>query len=194
MEKNILNDIPTAAQFGEEMKRLSYKQNMRRSVVSTVSALLVIAALAIIISTMVMPVFRVTGTGMAPTLNNDEYIICSKITDIKQGDIVAFYYNNKVLLKRVIGTPGDTVDISEDGTVTVNDVVADEPYLSEKALGECAIDLPYQVPENRLFVMGDHRAVSIDSRSTSVGCIADENVIGKVVMRIYPFDSIGKIK
>lgn len=192
MEKNIIKDIPTAKQFEAEMKRLKYKRNMRRSVISTVSALLVAASLAVIISTMLLPVLRVTGTSMSPTLNNDEYVICSKLSNIKQGDIVAFYYNNKVLLKRVIGTSGDVIKIDEEGNVSVGNETLDEPYISEKAPGECDIDMPYQVPENRLFVMGDHRAVSIDSRSTTVGCIADENVIGKVILRIYPFDSFGK--
>ena len=194
MEKKIITDIPTAKQFETEMKRLRYKQNMRRSIFSTVSALLIIAALSIIISTMILPVLRVTGTSMTPILSNDEYVICSKVSDIKQGDIIAFYYNNKVLMKRVIGISGDIINIAEDGTVSINDEPLDETYIQEKALGECDIDLPYQVPENRFFVMGDHRAVSVDSRSTSVGCIADENIIGKVILRIYPFDKFGSIK
>ena len=109
------------------------------------------------------------------------------------GDIVAFYYNNKILLKRVIGTSGDIIDISEDGTVFVNGQALDEPYVNEKAFGECDIELPYQVPDNRIFVMGDHRSVSVDSRSTAVGCIADENVIGKVIFRIWPWESIGTV-
>lgn len=123
-----------------------------------------------------------------PTLNNDELIICNKRSNFKSGDIVAFYFNNKILLKRVIGTAGDVIDISEDGTVYVNGVILDEPYLSEKAFGECDIELPYQVPDNRVFVMGDHRSVSIDSRSSSVGCIADEYIIGKVILRLWPWE------
>lgn len=189
---NKRNDIPTSEQFSKELKRLRYNQNFIKSVKSTVSTLIVIAAAAIIVSTMLMPVLRVTGVSMMPTLKNDEYIICSKLSEIKKGDIVAFYYNNKVLLKRVIGTPGDMISISEDGTVYVNSEMLDEPYVNEKAWGECDIALPYQVPENRYFVMGDHRAVSVDSRSTSVGCIADENIIGKVFLKIWPLDSVGK--
>jgi len=186
------NDIPTAAQFEKEMKRLKYKQNFRNSVKSTVSALITIVAVAVILSTMLIPVLRVTGTSMTPTLQNDEYVLCSKVSTVKQGDIIAFYYNNRILLKRVIGVSGDVIDISDDGTVTLNDKVLDEPYISEKSLGECDIELPYQVPENRLFVMGDHRSVSVDSRSTSVGCVAEENIVGKVMLRIWPLKEAGR--
>ena len=151
------------------------------------------AAIAVMISTMIMPVLRVTGTSMTPTLQNDQVIICNKLAECQKGDVVAFYYNNKVLIKRVIGVAGDVIDISGDGVVSVNGEPLDEPYVSELALGECDIELPYQVPDNRIFVMGDHRSVSIDSRSTSVGCVAIENVIGKVLLRVYPIDSFGKI-
>ena len=192
MGKVNFNDIPTAAQFENEMKRLRYKQNFRRSVKSTLSALITIVAAAVIVSTMLIPVLRVTGASMTPTLRNDEYVLCSKVSSLKQGDIIAFYYNNRILLKRVIGVAGDIIDIDEDGTVTLNGEVLDEPYISEKALGECDIDMPYQVPENRLFVMGDHRSVSVDSRSTSVGCIAEENIVGKVMLKIWPLKAAGK--
>ena len=184
-------DIPTTAQFEAELKRLRYRHNFIKSLRSTVSALIVAAAIAVIISTMILPVLRVTGASMNPALKNDEVLLCSRLTDIRQGDIVAFYYNNKVLIKRVIGLPGDVIDISEDGTVYVNGEALDEPYVSEPALGECDISLPYQTPESRYFVAGDNRAVSIDSRSTSIGCIAEENIIGKVVFRVFPFKSIG---
>jgi|GEM_PF-2836498 len=154
MGKVNFNDIPTAAQFENEMKRLRYKQNFHRSVKSTLSALITIVAAAVIVSTMLIPVLRVTGASMTPTLRNDEYVLCSKVSSLKQGDIIAFYYNNRILLKRVIGVAGDIIDIDEDGTVTLNGEVLDEPYISEKALGECDIDMPYQVPENRLFCYG----------------------------------------
>ena len=184
-------DIPTTAQFERELKRLRYGERFRRTLRSTVSSLIVVAAIAIIISTMILPVLRVTGTSMNPTLKNDEVLLCNKLADIKQGDIIAFYYNNKVLIKRVIGLPGDVIDIAEDGTVYVNGEVHDEPYVSELALGECDIELPYQVPESRMFVLGDNRPVSIDSRSTSIGCIAEENIIGVVFFRVLPIKSIG---
>ena len=159
----------------------------------TIGSLIVVAAIAVIVSTMLMPVMRVTGTSMTPTLRNDEMLLCVRSSNLRQGDIIAFYYNNKVLLKRIIGVAGDTIDIAADGTVYLNGEVLDEPYVSELALGECDIDLPYQVPENRIFVMGDHRAVSIDSRSAAVGCVAEENVIGKVVMRILPLKEFGSV-
>ncbi len=190
----VTRDIPTTAQFEAEMKRLRSRENFLRSLWSTISGLIVITAVAVIISTMIMPVLRVTGTSMTPTLEHDEVLLCSKLTDPSRGDIVAFYYNNKVLIKRVIGLPGDIVDIGEDGTVYINSEPLAEPYVSEKALGECDIELPYQVPENRLFVMGDHRSVSIDSRSTAVGCIAEENLLGKVFLRVLPFGRFGDVE
>ncbi len=183
-------DLPTTAQLEAEMKRLRYKERFAKSVRSTIASLIVVTALAIIISTMLLPVLRVTGTSMTPTLQNDEVLLCSKLSAYEQGDIVAFYYNNKVLLKRIIAKGGSVVDIKEDGQVYVDDQKIDEPYISESALGECDIELPYKVPENRIFVMGDHRAVSIDSRSTSVGCIAEENVIGKVFLVVWPLKNI----
>ena len=187
-------DIPTTEQFERELRRLRYKASFRKALKSTVSSLIVVAAAAVIISTMIMPVLRVTGTSMTPTLQNDEGLICSKLSGVERGDIVAFYYNNKVLLKRVIGVAGDVIDIDEEGRVFLNDEELDEPYISEKSLGECDIELPYHVPENRIFVMGDHRAVSVDSRSTSVGCVAEENIIGVVFIRVLPFNSFGFIE
>ncbi len=186
-------DLPTTEQFAAEMKRLRYGERFRSSLRSTVSGLIVAAAAAVLISMLLLPVLRVTGTSMTPALQNDQVLLCNKLADIKQGDIVAFYYNNKVLIKRVIGLPGDVIDISEDGTVYVNGEVHDEPYVSELALGECDIQLPYQVPESRFFVCGDNRGISIDSRSTSIGCIAEENIIGVVFFRVLPFKSIGLV-
>lgn len=186
-------DVPTAEQLSAELERIRYKRNFGRMLKSTISSLIVVAAIAVLISLLILPVFRVTGTSMTPTMNNNDLLICSKRSEFESGDIVAFYFNNKVLLKRVIGTAGDVIDISEDGTVYVNGEMLDEPYVSEKAFGECDIKLPYQVPDNRIFVMGDHRSVSIDSRSATVGCIADEYVIGKVILRLWPFEDFGPV-
>lgn len=193
MESKKKMDLPTAEQLEQELKRLKYHHSFAFTLRSTVASLIVVAAIAVMISTMIMPVLRVTGTSMTPTLQNDQVIICNKLAECQKGDVVAFYYNNKILIKRVIGVAGDVIDISGDGVVSVNGEPLDEPYVSELALGECDIELPYQVPDNRIFVMGDHRSVSIDSRSTSVGCVAIENVIGKVLLRVYPIDSFGKI-
>ncbi len=184
-------DLPTAEQLEREMKQLKRKRSFAATLRSTLSSLIVVLAVAVLISNLLMPVLRVTGTSMTPTLQNDEIVLCSSLMGYEKGDIVAFHYNNKVLLKRVIGTAGDTIDINAEGVVFVNGEQLDEPYVSELALGECDIALPYQVPENRLFVMGDHRVVSIDSRSSMVGCIAIENVLGKVVVRAWPFEQIG---
>ena len=133
-----------------------------------------------------LPVLRVTGTSMTPTLQNDELVVCRKRGTFQSGDIIAFYFNNKILLKRVIGVAGDIIDIDDSGTVYVNGEALEEPYLNEKALGECDIELPYQVPDERIFVMGDHRSTSVDSRSTAVGCVAEEAVVGKVILRVWP--------
>ena len=130
---------------------------------------------------------------MNPTLQTDEVLLCVRTGKIRQGDIIAFHYNNKILLKRVIAVSGDTVDLDEDGTVYLNGEKLEEPYVSELALGECDVQLPYQVPEGRVFVMGDHRAVSIDSRSATVGVIAEENIAGKVLFRVYPFGRFGGV-
>lgn len=183
-------DLPTAEQFDNEVKRVQHQKEYLRILRSTISSLIVVAAIAVLISMLFLPVLRVTGTSMTPTLQNDELVICRKWGDFEQGDVIAFYNNNKILLKRVIGTPGDWIDIKSDGTVYVNGEELDEPYLDEKSFGECDITLPYQVPESRIFVMGDHRSTSVDSRSTTVGCIADEYIIGRVMFRIWPWKRI----
>ncbi len=191
MEQETRRDLPTAGQLEAEVKRLRYRKNFRKVLVDTFNSLLVVAAVAVLVSMLFLPVLRVTGTSMTPTMYNDELVICNKTGGYESGDIVAFYFNNKILLKRVIGTAGDWIDMKEDGTVYVNGEELIEPYVEEKAYGECDLDFPYQVPENRIFVMGDHRATSVDSRSTTVGCIADEYIVGKVMLRLWPWERIG---
>ena len=184
---------PTIEQLQAELKHEKYKRSFVFSLRNTIFTLVTVAAAAVLIAVLLMPVLQIYGTSMTPTLAEGEIVVSVKGTDMKTGDIVAFYYNNNVLIKRVIAQPGDWVNITEDGTVFVNNEVIDEPYLTEKAFGECNIQLPYQVPDSRIFVMGDHRSVSIDSRNTAVGCVADEQIVGKIVFRVWPLSQFGRV-
>ena len=183
----------TVRQIEGELKRLRRKQNSRRIFRQTVFSLLVVAAVAVLAAMLFFPIFRVTGSSMEPTLHPKEIVVCLKSSRFQSGDLVAFYYNNKVLLKRVIGTAGDTIEIDDSGNVFVNGSQLDEPYITKKSLGQCDIDFPFQVPDNRIFVMGDNREASVDSRTTAVGCIADEYVIGKVFLRVWPLERLGTL-
>ena len=183
----------TVRQIEGELKRLRRKQNSRRIFRQTVFSLLVVAAVAVLAAMLFFPIFLVTGSSMEPTLHPKEIVVCLKSSRFESGDLVAFYYNNKVLLKRVIGTAGDTIEIDDSGNVFVNGSQLDEPYITKKSLGQCDIDFPYQVPDNRIFVMGDNRETSVDSRTTAVGCIADEYVIGKVFLRVWPLERLGSL-
>lgn len=188
------HEIPASDQLERELKRERYKGRYRRTLRSTVYALITVAAAAVLVATLWMPVLEITGGSMAPTLVNDQIVVSVKTNDLKTGDIIAFYYNNNILVKRVIAGPGDWINIEEDGTVYVNDVELDEPYVQDKALGECDLEMPYQVPESRIFVMGDHRSTSVDSRSSSVGCVSDEQIVGRLVLRVWPLSEFGTIK
>ena len=182
---------PSVEELEAELKRERYKRRYHSVFRSTVY--ITVAAIAVLVATLWMPVLQIYGSSMSPTLQDGEIIFTVKTSDFKPGDIAAFYYNNKILVKRIICGPGDWINIDEDGTVYVNDIRLEEPYLTEKALGECNIELPYQVPDGRYFVMGDHRSTSVDSRSTAVGCVAGEQIVGKIIFRIWPLDRMETI-
>ena len=184
----------TAEQLEAELRRERYKRSFAFTLRNTIYMLITVAAVAVLVAVLLMPVLQIYGTSMAPTLNEGEIVLSVKSGEFKTGDIMAFYYNNNILVKRVIAQPGDWVDITEDGTVYVNNVMLDEPYLIDKAYGETNIQFPYQVPESRIFVLGDHRSVSIDSRNTAVGCVASEQIVGRIVYRVWPFDGFGKVE
>ncbi len=186
--------IPTEEEIASERKRLKTRKEYIRIFLTTIYALIVVASVAALIATMIMPVLQVSGSSMEPTLNDDDIIVLVKTSKFKTGEICGFYWQNKLLLKRVIGGPGDIISIDGEGNVTVNGEVIDEPYIKEKSLGICDIEFPYQVPENRYFVLGDNRDVSIDSRSSEIGSIEKEQIIGKVFFRIYPFKKIKFLK
>lgn len=185
--------LPTTEQIEQERARLRYKRRYNRTLRSTIAILVVVAAAAVLIATLWMPVLRIYGSSMVPTLKDGQIVVCVKGTHFRQGDITAFYHRNKLLIKRYIAGASDWVNIDENGNVFVNGQELDEPYLAEKSFGQTNIDLPYQVPDERFFLMGDNRAVSVDSRNTAVGCVAEEQIVGKVVFRIWPLSEFGPI-
>lgn len=186
--------IYTTEQFEQELKAVRYRERYGRTLKSTIYMLITVAATAVLVATLWLPVFQVFGSSMTPTLQDGQIVISIKTDTFESGDIIAFYYNNKILVKRVVAESGQWVDIEDDGTVLVDNKTLDEPYLQDKAFGDCNITLPYQVPESRVFVMGDHRAVSIDSRNTAVGCVAEEQIVGKLFFRVWPLSEFGKIE
>ena len=185
---------PTVAQLEQELKRETYRRRYNRVLRSTIYTLVTVAAAAVLVATLFLPVLRIYGTSMTPTMTDGDIVVSVKGGSFARGDVIAFWFNNKILVKRVIAQPGEWVDIDEAGNVSINGEPLDEPYLSEKALGECDIELPYQVPDGRLFVMGDHRSTSSDSRNSAVGCVAEEQIVGKLVFRVWPLGGFGALE
>lgn len=193
MDKNITRERPSVKELETELKRLRYQRRFRTVLKSTIYTLVTVAAVAVLAATLWLPVLQIYGSSMTPTLENGDIIFSVKTSDFDQGDIIAFYFNNKILIKRAIAGPGDWVNMDEEGTVYVNGEMLDEPYLTEKSFGETDITLPYQVPDGKIFVMGDHRSTSVDSRSGTVGCVAQEQIVGKVLFRIWPLNRLGGV-
>lgn len=193
MKKNENITLPTTSEIEELYKKAKYRKLFSEKIRSTIFMLIVVAAFAILVAMLYLPTLRIYGKSMKGTLESGDIVLAVKSNRFKTGDVVAFYYNNNILVKRVIAESGDWVNITKDGTVYVNDKKINEPYIENKAYGETNIKFPYQVPENRIFVLGDNRKVSIDSRNTSVGAVSDEQLVGKLIFRIWPLSDIGTL-
>ncbi len=191
MNKNKEITAPSLEQLNEELQRVNHRFRFRRVLRSTLFTLIVVSAIAVLVAVLLLPVLRIYGNSMTPTLNEGEIVVSIKGAEVKRGDLVGVYYGSKLLVKRCVATEHEWVNIDAEGNVYVDGQLLDEPYLVEKAFGECNLELPYQVPDGCIFVMGDHRETSIDSRNTSVGSIDSENIVGKIVFRVWPLSGFG---
>lgn len=186
--------VPQTAEIKEVYQKARYRKRFMETIRSTIFMLIVVAAFAVLVAVLFLPILRIYGKSMRGTLDRGDVVVSVKSSHFETGDIVAFYYNNNILVKRVIAEAGDWVDMKDDGTIYVNQTKLKEPYLKHKAYGQTNIKFPYQVPEDRIFVMGDNREVSIDSRNTSIGTVSDEQIVGKLVFKIWPLSEIGVIE
>ncbi len=192
-KKRIPDEMPSSEQLENELIRVRYAERYRKLLKNTIYALLVVAAVSVLIATLFLPVLEIYGNSMSPTLESKDIVASVKTSELKQGDICCLYYNNHILVKRVIGVPGDVIVMDEAGNVYVNGALLDEPYLTEKALGECDIEFPFTVPEQTVFVLGDNRSTSVDSRNSLIGCISMDEIVGKIVFRVWPLSSFGTV-
>lgn len=189
-----IKQMPNSKELEQELKREKYKRRYRSTLKSTIYALITAAAAAVLVATLLLPVLQIYGSSMSPTLQEGQIVVSVKDQNLEPGDIVAFYYGSKVLIKRYIAGPGDWVDVQEDGTILVNGSVLEEPYIPEKHFGISDLEYPYQVPEGTCFLVGDQRATSVDSRHSTVGCVSNEEIIGKIIFRVWPFDVLGTVQ
>ncbi len=186
-------NFPSPGQVEKAISKEKYSRKYKKVLKSTLSSLIVVAAIAVLIATLAMPVLQIQGSSMEPTLNDEEIVVLVKTSNLKRGQLCCFSYQNKLLIKRIIGVPGDTITIDDEGFVYVNDELLDEPYILDRALGECDITFPVRVSENHYFILGDHRSTSIDSRCSAVGLVNSEQIVGKIFFRIWPFETMGTI-
>lgn len=196
MEKKEYNfeNIPSSEQLENELIRVRYKERYKKLLKNTIYSLLVVAAVSVLIATLFLPVLEIYGNSMNPTFSSGDIVVSIKTSNLKRGDVCCFYYNNNILVKRVIALAGDTVIIDEQGNVYVNGEMIDEPYISRKELGECDIEFPYTVPERTVFVLGDNRSTSVDSRNSRIGAVSLDEIVGKIVFRVWPFVSFGAVE
>ena len=185
--------IPSLNDIQHERKRIRREAYYWRSLRDTVAVLVVVAAVAVLIATLFLPILQISGDSMSPTLEHDEIVVLLKTKDFDRGDLIGFYYQGKILLKRVVALPEDEVVIDAEGNVYVNGGLLEEPYVTEKGLGDCDQEFPFRVPGTSYFVLGDKRSNSVDSRSTVIGAISREDIIGKVFVRVWPFSKFGLI-
>ena len=188
-QKNI-RSLPTKQQVETERKRYRRQKAYNKALGGTVYVLTIVAAVAVLIATLFLPVLQIEGKSMEPTLVNGDIVLLTKTVDFDRGELCGFSWNNKLLIKRVIGIPGDWIEIDIDGTVYLNGEQLNEPYAQQLAVGECDLEFPYQVPQEAYFVLGDMRESSIDSRNTLIGCVEKDQIVGKVFFRIWPFEAI----
>lgn len=189
--KNAVTPIPSMQEVEAERKRIRKGVYYRRALRGTISVLIVVAAVAVLITTLFLPILQISGDSMSPTLEHDEIVVLLKSSDFERGDLIGFYYQGKILLKRVIALPGDTIVIDAEGNVYINEELLEEPYVTEKSLGDCDLDFPYEVPGDGYFVMGDQRSNSVDSRNSVIGAVTSEDIIGRVFIRVWPFSRMG---